>query len=220
VLGVFVLELTLKLVAQGPAFFRRPWNLFDAAIVGISLAPASGGLAVLRALRVLRLFRLVSTVPRMRMVVESIVHALPGLGAIALLLVLFFYIFAVMATQLFGAGHPQWFGSLPGSLFTLFQIMTLEGWADVAREVMAGQPLAWIFFIAFILLGTFTVLNLFIAVIVNAMQEQHENAVRAGDAEPDATDALRREIAELRAELRTVSAALAARRTPSASTDG
>lgn len=199
ILWIFVAEIALKLFAHGLRFFRSAWNLFDVIIVGIALMPSSGAFTVLRALRVLRLLRLLSIVPRMRFVVESLVQALPGLGSIALLLVLFFYIFAVMATRLFGADFPQWFGNLGASMFSLFQIMTLEGWADIAREIMARFPSAWLFFMVFILLATFTVLNLFIAIIVNAMQHSHD-----AEKPPDpATEirALRAEIGELRREL-------------------
>lgn len=203
-LAVFVLELALKLLAHGPRFFRSAWNVFDVVVVGIALLPASGALSVLRALRVLRVLRLVSAVPRMRFVVESLARSLPGLGSIGLLLAIFFYVFAVMATKLYGAQFPQWFGSLWGSMFSLFQIMTLEGWADIAREVMASRPGAWLFFFAFILLATFTVLNLFIAVIVNAMQEP-ETPVHH---EPVATS---RELGELRAEIAALRAALESR---------
>jgi voltage-gated sodium channel len=201
VLAVFVLELVLKLFGHGLGFFRSGWNLFDFVIVGIALMPASGAFSVLRALRILRLFRLVSAVPQMRVVVESVLRALPGLGSIAALLLLFFYVFAVMATKLFGVDHPDWFGSLGGSMFTLFQIMTLEGWADVAREVMVARPMAWLFFVTFILLGTFTVLNLFIAVIVNAMQQQHEALVASGEAPPNTEDRVLLEVRALRAEV-------------------
>ena len=199
ILWVFVAEIGLKMFAHGTRFFRSAWNLFDVVIVGIALLPNSGAFSVLRALRVLRLLRLLSVVPRMRFVVESLVLALPGLGSIALLLVLFFYIFAVMATRLFGADFPHWFGNLGASMFSLFQIMTLEGWADIAREIMARFPGAWLFFMVFILLATFTVLNLFIAIIVNAMQHSHD-----AEKPPDPASeirALRAEIAELRREL-------------------
>jgi voltage-gated sodium channel len=196
-LVVFVVELSLRLFAMGPVrFFKEPWNVFDFIVVAIALVPASGPFAVLRALRVLRVMRLVSAIPSMRKVVEALIRSLPGMGSIAALLCIVLYVFAVMATKLFGADHPQWFGSLGGSLFTLFQIMTMEGWADIAREVMVAQPLAWLFFLSFLLLGTFTVLNLFIAVIVNAMQEESV-------AKPDPEvlvelRALRSEIAALR----------------------
>lgn len=200
-LAVFVLELTLKLFGHGWRFFRAGWNVFDFVVVGIALLPSSGALSVLRALRVLRVLRIVSTVPKMRFVVESLARSLPGLGSIGLLLVLFFYVFSVMATKLFGAGFPQWFGSLWGSMFSLFQIMTLEGWADIAREVMAAQPGAWLFFLVFILLATFTVLNLFIAVIVNSMQESDTPVHH----EPVATA---KDIAQLRAEIEALRATI------------
>jgi voltage-gated sodium channel len=195
ILAIFVFELGTKLVAHGLRFFRSGWNIFDFVIVGIALMPSSSAFAVLRALRVLRVLRLLSLVPRMRFVVESLVQALPGLGSIALLLVLFFYVFAVMSTRLFGADFPQWFGSLGASMFSLFQIMTLEGWADIAREIMVRYPYAWLFFLAFILLATFTVLNLFIAIIVNAMQSSHE----ALEVEHE-----KRELEMIRAELRAL----------------
>lgn len=197
-LAVFVLELTLKLVAHGARFFRSAWNLFDFVVVGIALLPSTGALSVLRALRVLRVLRLVSAVPKMRFVVESLGRSLPGLGSIGFLLLLFFYVFAVMATKLFGASFPQWFGSLWTSMFSLFQIMTLEGWADIAREIMAAEPGAWIFFLGFILLATFTVLNLFIAVIVNAMQEPHTPVEHRPVATSEDVAMLRAELAELR----------------------
>jgi voltage-gated sodium channel len=197
-LGVFVLELLLKAIGHGRRFFANAWNIFDAIVVGIALLPSSGALSVLRALRVLRVLRLISAVPQMRFVVEALARSLPGLGSIACLLLLFFYVFAVMATKLFGVQFPQWFGSLWGSMFSLFQIMTLEGWADIAREIMVHHPAAWLFFLAFILLGTFTVLNLFIAVIVNAMQESSTPVPHKAVASADELSALREEIATLR----------------------
>lgn len=203
ILAVFVLELTIKLIAYGPRFFRSAWNVFDLVVVGISLLPNSGPFTVLRALRVLRLLRLLSVVPRMRFVIESLVNAIPGLGSIALLLLFFFYIFAVMASKLFGAEFPHYFGSLGTSLFSLFQIMTLENWPDIAREVMTRYPHAWIFFLIFILLATFTVLNLFIALIVNAMQSAH-TSVEAAPQVPGTVgdiESLRDEIKALRADL-------------------
>lgn len=206
ILAVFVVELVIKLIAFGPRFFRGAWNVFDLVVVGVSLLPDSGPFTVLRALRVLRVLRLVSVVPRMRFVIESLVNAIPGLGSIALLLILFFYVFAVMATRLFGADFPQYFGTLAASLFSLFQIMTLENWPDIAREVMTRFPHAWIFFLAFILLATFTVLNLFIALIVNAMQSAHSTT----DTPPDPSR-LSREIDSLRAEISALRAQLSAR---------
>jgi len=174
-LAIFVVELTLKIVAYGWGFFRRAWNWFDFIIVGIALVPASNGLAVLRAFRILRVLRLVSILPTMRRVVAALLAAIPGMGSVVALMSLVFYVFAVMATKLFGATFPDWFGDLGASLYTLFQIMTLESWSmGIVRPVMAAHPWAWAFFVPFILLTTFAVLNLFIAIIVNAMQESHD----------------------------------------------
>ena len=187
VLAVFVVEITLKLVAFGPRFFRSGWNVFDFLIVGIALVPASGPLAILRSLRILRVLRLLSTVKRLRMLVDSLLHALPGIGWSAALLVMMFYIFGVMGTELFGQSFPQWFGTLGRSAFSLFQIMTLESWSmGIARPVMEVYPYAWVFFVPFILISSFMVLNLFIAIIVSATQSVHESEQRAERAAVDA----------------------------------
>jgi voltage-gated sodium channel len=174
-LAFFVVELALRVLALGRRFFREPWNLFDFVIVGIALLPQTGGLSVLRSLRILRALRLVSAVPAMRRVVGALLSALPGMGSVAALLLLVFYVFAVMATKLFGPSFPEWFGTLGASLYSLFQIMTLESWSmGIVRPVMVAHPLAWLFFVPFILVTTFAVLNLFIAIIVNAMQAGHQ----------------------------------------------
>ena len=174
ILSVFVLEIVLKLTASGRQFFRSYWNLFDFFVVAIALVPASGPFAVLRVLRVLRLLRLISVVPRLRFVVEALLHAIPGIASIGVLILIIFYVFAVVATGLYGAAFPDWFGSLGRSMFTLFQIMTLESWSmGVVRPVMQVFPFAWIFFVLFILVATFTMLNLFIGIIVETMQTLH-----------------------------------------------
>jgi voltage-gated sodium channel len=171
---VFVFEIGLKLIALGPRFFRDGWNIFDFAVVAISLVPDAYGLSVLRALRILRVLRLLSTVRHLRFVTESLLAAIPGIGWIALLLLLVFYVFGVMGTELFGRSFPEFFGSVGASMYTLFQIMTLEGWSmGIARPVMREYPFAWIYFLFFILVSTFTVLNLFIGIIVSTMQEIH-----------------------------------------------
>jgi voltage-gated sodium channel len=170
-LAVFVIELGLKLAAYRLAFFRSGWNVFDFLVVGVALVPGSGPLAVLRSLRVLRVLRLLTVVPSLRKVVTAFLHSIPGLGGVALVMVIFLFTAAVLATNLFGRQYPEWFGSLGASLFTLFQILTLEGWADMARTMMETHPWAPLFFIPFILLATFTILNLFIGIIVSTMQE-------------------------------------------------
>ncbi len=172
VLGVFVMELLARFFVYRGRFFRDPWRTFDFIIVGIAVMPASGTFSVLRALRVLRVLRLVSLVPSMRGVISALLTALPGMASIIGLLSLVLYVSAVLATNLFGALAPEFFGNLGASLFTLFQIMTVEGWPDIARSVMAKSPYAWMFFVTYLLIATFMVLNLFIAVVVNAMQSQ------------------------------------------------
>ncbi|MEZ5569889.1 MAG: ion transporter [Halioglobus sp.] len=207
ILGVFTLEVLARMVVYRGAFFRDPWRLFDFVIVSISLIPAGGNLSVLRALRVLRVLRLVSTVPSLRRVVGGLVAALPGMGSIVLLLGLVFYVFSVMATKLYGSEFPEWFGSIPASAYTLFQVMTLESWSmGIVRPVMDVYPTAWIFFVPFIICTTFTVLNLFIGIIVSAMQAEHDASASAERAELQFEQehilaelkALRQDIASLR----------------------
>lgn len=173
-LAIFVAELVLKLYAHGLRFFRSGWNIFDFVIVGIALIPAGQGLSVLRALRILRVLRVVSVAPRLRRVVEGFVTALPGMGSVFLLMAIIFYIGAVMATKLFSASFPEWFGDLGNSAYTLFQIMTLESWSmGIVRPVMDAYPFAWAFFVPFIMVTTFAVVNLLVGLIVNSMQDAH-----------------------------------------------
>lgn len=210
ILAVFVIELTIKMIGRGLGFFRSGWNIFDLLVVGIAIVPAAETLSVLRALRILRVLRLISLIPQMRQVVESLIYALPGLGAIMGVLLLLFYVAAVLATKLFGDGEPALFGTLGASFFTLFQIMTLEGWADIARDMEEEYPWSWMFFVPYILVTTFTMLNLFIAIIVNAMQSQVEAEQKetiaaiekVAEAEMEEVEAdmavIRRELAEIR----------------------
>jgi len=173
-LGIFVVELILKFIAYRLSFFKNGWNIFDFVIVGISLAPGSGGLSVLRALRILRLLRVISVAPSLRRVVEGFVTALPGMGSVFVLMGMMFYIGAVMATKLFGESFPEWFGTLGKSGYSLFQIMTLESWSmGIVRPVMEVYPYAWAFFVPFILVTTFAVVNLLVGLIVNSMQDAH-----------------------------------------------
>jgi voltage-gated sodium channel len=170
ILAVFVAEITLRLFVHGGRFFRDAWSVFDFVVVAIALVPAAGPFAVLRALRVLRVLRVLTLVPSMRRVVGALLGAIPGLLSIAMVLVLIYYVAAVIATNLFSAAFPDWFGHIGRSLYTLFQVMTLESWSmGISRPVMEQFPYAWAFFVPFILIATFTMLNLFIAVIVNAM---------------------------------------------------
>ena len=174
VLTIFVIEIGLRIFARGPAFFRGAWNLFDFFVVAVALIPDGGAYSVLRALRILRVLRLLSTISKLRQIVESLLLALPGIGWVAVLLLLIYYVFAVMGTQLYGDTFPDWFGHVGLSMYTLFQVMTLESWSEaIARPVMDTYPGAWLYFVTFILVSAFTVLNLFIGIIVNSMQSMH-----------------------------------------------
>jgi voltage-gated sodium channel len=196
ILSVFVLEIGLRLAIHRLAFFRDPWSVFDFLVVTIALVPASGPWSVLRAFRILRVLRLVSTAPALRQVVTALIASIPGMGAIIVLMGLILYVSAVISTQLYGAAFPELFGSLGISLYSLFQVMTLEGWsAEIVRPVMTLFPSAWLFFIPFILLATFTMLNLFIAIIVTAIQN---TAAPPPPAQTDAT----KEFSQLRDQIR------------------
>jgi voltage-gated sodium channel len=207
ILAVFVIEIVLRIGYRRLAFFRDGWSLFDFAEVAIAVAPVMPGLSVLRALRVLRVLRLVTVMPRLTRVVRALLSSLPGLGSIALLQALIFYVGAVIATKLFAADFPDWFGSIGRSLYTLFQVMTLESWSmGIVRPVMEVYPYAWAFFVPFILVATFTMLNLFIAVIVSAMQAiQHDETEAVTQeirsATHDETETILDELRRLRAEV-------------------
>lgn len=204
-LAVFVCELAARLYAFGWRFFRDPWNVFDFVIVAVALLPAAGPLSVLRSLRILRALRLVAMVPSMRRVVTALVKSVPGLISLTGLLMLLLYIGGVIASNLFGdSGDPR-FGDLGSTLLTLFQITTGDGWSDVMRDLMVHQPLAWIFFLCYLMVGTFTMLNLFIAVVCSAMESevQHVPAPRAATHD----DLLLQEVRALRDEVRALRSA-------------
>jgi voltage-gated sodium channel len=216
ILIIFVAEIAARIAAHGLRFFRDPWSVFDFIVVGIALLPAAGPFAVLRALRVLRVLRLLTMVPNMRRVVGGLLSAIPGLASVFGIIAIIFYVAAVIATKLFGGDFPQWFGNLGSSAYTLFQVMTLESWSmGIVRPVMEVFPQAWAFFVLFILVSTFTMLNLFIAVIVNAIQAEHEIELLdkgAAAAEKSAAAELQEEVRALRDELREMRQLLAAKR--------
>jgi voltage-gated sodium channel len=193
-LAIFVGELLLRLYAHGLRLFRDPWGVFDLGVVALALLPATGALSVLRSLRIIRMLRLVSAVPGMRRVVSGLLSAIPAMSSIIFLLGLVLYIGAVMATEMYGATAPQHFGHLGRSLFTLFQVMTGEAWPDIAADVLPHHPGAWLFFVLFILVCTFVILNLFTAVVVTAMEpDPHPNTILVTEIQ-----ALRAELAALR----------------------
>ncbi len=220
VLGIFVVELLLKFYAYRLAFFKNAWNIFDLVVVALGLLPNRDGLSALRGLRVIRAMRLLSVIPQMRAVVQALLNALPGMGAVIIMISIVFYVFSVMATLMYGPDFPEWFGTLGRSLYTLFQVMTLESWSmGIVRPVMEAHPTAWIFFVPFIVITAFSVLNLFIGLLVNTMQsaveeEAEEEAANLKDAMREDSDrveahvlqlieevkALRMEVAELKGQ--------------------
>lgn len=210
VLAIFCVELSAKLVYRRLAFFKDGWNLFDFVIVAIALIPASGPLAVLRALRILRVMRLLSIIPSMRRVTQALLTAIPGIMSVGSMILLIFYISSVLTTNFFGGQFDAWFGDIGRSMFTLFQIMTLESWSmGIVRPVMDVFPFAWIFFVTFILITSFAVLNLFIGIIVDAMQkldheEQRQLQAELGEIHEESGD-IHLEVRALREEIRRLS---------------
>jgi len=220
VLGIFVVELLVKFYAYRLDFFKNAWNIFDLIVVTLGLLPNRDGLSALRGLRVIRAMRLLSVIPQMRSVVQALLDALPGMGAVIIMISIVFYVFAVMATLMYGPDFPEWFGTLGRSLYSLFQIMTLESWSmGIVRPVMDVHPTAWIFFVPFIVITAFSVLNLFIGLLVNTMQsaveddavEEFSHLRELVRSETDVVDkhvmelmaevkALRREVAELKGQ--------------------
>lgn len=175
ILYVFIVEIILRFVAYRINFFKDSWSIFDLCVIGIALVPSQDAFSALRAARALRALRLISVFPKLRKVIEGLVTAIPGISAIAGVMVIIICVFGLIASKLYGPAYPEWFGNLHLAVFSLFQIMTLEGWPDIVRTVMQQKPFAWIFFVTYILIATFSVLNLFIAVIVDAMQRNNED---------------------------------------------
>ena len=204
ILIIFCLEISIKLVAYGWRFFTNAWNIFDTLIIGIALVPATGPLQILRTLRVLRTIRLVKNIPKLRMIIESLITSIPSIGWIIVLLLMIFYIFAVIATDLYGNSFPEYFGNMGQSFFTLFQIMTLESWSSgIARPMMQKMPYSYIFFVPFILLATYTTLNVFIAVVVNTMNEVNRKVIM--EEEEKLQEMLKAEHDELMFHIRSMS---------------
>lgn len=175
IIGLFIVEAALKIFAVAPRFgryFGNGWNLFDFTIVIASLIPAAGELAlVARLVRVLRVLRLLTTVPQLRLIVATLVRSIPSMGHVILLLGVMFYIYGVAGYHLFHATDPERWGTLGDALLTLFQVLTLEGWAEIQQKAMEAYPGAWLFFMSFVVIGTFVVMNLFIAVVINNLED-------------------------------------------------
>ncbi len=217
-IGIFVIEILLKLFAYRLSFFRSGWNIFDFVIVAISLIPSSGPFSIVRVLRIFRILRLMSVVPQMRSVINALLHAIPGMTSIIMVLAIIFYVCSVLVTQTFGV-YPdpkmqELYGSIGASMFSLFQVMTLEGWSEgIAIPTMEFFPWAWAFYVLFIVVTSFAVLNLFIGIIVEAMASEHMPANKADvkemeKKEKEDTDMLMNEISLLRKEIAEIKSSL------------
>jgi len=188
-LGIFTAELVLEFLAQGPRRYGRDgWNIFDCIVVGISYISMAPAISALRTLRVLRVLRLVSNVPQMRRVVEALIGAMPGILATTMILAVVFYIGAIMATTLFGERFPDEFGDLAKSALKLFQLTLFDDWGATVAMLNAVYPWAWVFILFFTVLSAFAVLNLFIGVIVDAVQETRS---------VEQTEAIKREVDQI-----------------------
>ena len=213
ILWSFVVEIILRLLAYRRAYVRNGWNVFDILVVAVSLVAASSGLAALRAFRVLRILRVITIFPRMRVVVSALIDAIPGIASVGVVVLLINYVFAVIAANLYGAAHPNYFGDVFTAMYTLFQIMTLENWSEIAADVAATHPNSWAFFLAFILIATFTMLNLFVAIVVRVVEEDSDELHDDLRADIDREHrALSGEISELTNEVKALRAEIAAER--------
>lgn len=201
---IFVIEVGTRLIARGRGFFKESWNIFDIVIISISFLPSGSAFSALRALRVLRVLHVISLVPRMRHVVAAMIRSLPQIGSILALLVIVSYISAVIVTHLYGFDYPELFGSIGRSMLTLFQLMTLEGWAaEVVRPVMETHPYSVFLFIPYMLMTAFAILNLFTAVLVDSMQILQQNYTRER-ADEQTTHAITQEMLGVKADIQTL----------------
>lgn len=192
-LGVFVIELSLRIFAGGFRFFKCGWNLFDMVTILVSVISAFPALSAFRVIRIIRVMRLISIFPQMRMVISALYMAIPGILSVACLLFMMFYVFSVIAYNLFNDINPELFSSLGGSMYTLFQLMLCDEWSAITRPILEKMPYSWLFFIPFIVIMTFSMLNLFFGLIVNAMQ-------RAADKENEEFVAKRKKLRKQHAD--------------------
>lgn len=211
VLAVFVVEAVLKITSVAPRFgryFGNGWNLFDFSIVVLSLIPATGEFAlVARLIRVLRVLRLISAVPQLRLIVATLVRSIPSMGHVIMLMSVIFYIYAVTGVHFFAEDDPEHWGTLGASLLTLFQLVTLEGWVEVMQTALENHAWAWIYFVSFVLLGTFVILNLFIAVVINNLETSKLEQLAELDS-PVTHDDVLRELERTRDALRNLQSKL------------
>ncbi len=189
IIGVFVAEATLKIAAVAPKwkqYFGDGWNVFDFTIVVLSLMPTTGELAlVARMARLLRVLRLISTLPELRLIVNTLLRSLPGMGNIMLLMSVVFYIYAVAGQQFFHTIDPEHWGNLGISLLTLFRVVTLEDWTDLMYTTMSTYPYSWVYFVSFVIVGTFVIINLFIAVVIDNLDQAKKERLAQLETPPN-----------------------------------
>lgn len=201
---IFVIEVGTRWIARGKRFFNESWNVFDIIIISISFLPSGSAFSALRALRILRVLHVISLVPRMRHVVAAMIKSLPQIGSIVALLIIISYISAVIVTHLYGQPYPELFGSIGLSMLTLFQLMTLEGWAaEVVRPVMETHPYSVFLFIPYMLMTAFAILNLFTAVLVDSMQVL-QNSYEQDKSDHETAHVLHEELDGLRTEMHEI----------------
>ncbi len=206
-LGIFVIELILKLIGYGGQFFKSGVNIFDAIIIIMSILPNLEFFSVFRVFRIFRVFRatrLISGIGKLRMIMAAIQKSIPSIMWTGLLLLIVYYIFAVIGTVLFGGAFPEWFGNIAESMYTLFQVMTLESWSmGISRPVMEVYPAAWLYFVPFVLISAFVMMNVVVGIVVSTISEatDGEKREKATEGEVHKGDALRAELANLRAQL-------------------
>lgn len=203
VLAVFVLEAVIKITAVTPRlslYFGDGWNLFDFTIVVLSLLPNTGNFAMIaRLARLLRVMRLISTLPELRLIVSTLVRSVPGFANVILLLSIVFYMYGVTGYHLFHDHDPVHWRNLGTSLLTLFRVLTLEDWTDIMYTAMSLNPHMWLFFVSFVVVATFVVINLFIAVVINNLEAaKQERLSREGD---DTVQSIQRELSAAQASL-------------------
>ena len=205
-LAIFVVELILKLIVYNKRFPCDAWNIFDFIIVAISFVPDMGMLSSARILRVLRVFKLISGVRQMRVILTAVVKSIPGIMWASALLLLFYYVYGIIGTVLFGQRFPEWFGSLGASIYSLFQVMTLESWSmGIARPVIAAFPYAWIYFVSYILITSFLVMNVVVGIVLNSISESvSEEKLQGGQGANDHDRQLELELEKLKKQIASV----------------
>lgn len=221
-LGVYIIEAILKMIAWRGDYFRDGWNIFDLTIIVLCCVPTSiipfpvQVARVFRVMRVFRVFRLISAFKEMRVIIQAIGRAIPGVGWTAFLLIIVYYVFAVIGTEMFGSTFPEWFGDLGASFYTLFQVMTLESWSmGISRPVMEAFPWAWAYFVPFVVISSFIIVNVVVGIIVDVVDktrsaaEEEERVARQSAEGYDVNEDLIEQVALLKQQAEHVEALLA-----------